>query len=185
VASGCLEADVDDEEKRAQMLGTLQKMTEEIHDNTILGDGTKAKHAKATRRVPLVRQRLTKQESRDLRRITGTRIIRPHRLKVPRNSPCPCGSGRKYKKCCGAPPAIKPKVQAVRTMPSAIVAPKGNRALGPDGMPLIVTPRDVDPMGHKDIVTAEDIEREFDAMVKRKVEESKDEPPGKIVVVSK
>ncbi|MGH2872053.1 MAG: SEC-C metal-binding domain-containing protein [Solirubrobacteraceae bacterium] len=21
--------------------------------------------------------------------------------KVPRNAPCPCGSGRKYKKCCG------------------------------------------------------------------------------------
>jgi uncharacterized protein YecA (UPF0149 family) len=24
--------------------------------------------------------------------------------KVGRNDPCPCGSGRKYKKCCGAPP---------------------------------------------------------------------------------
>ena len=21
--------------------------------------------------------------------------------KIPRNSPCPCGSGKKYKKCCG------------------------------------------------------------------------------------
>jgi uncharacterized protein YecA (UPF0149 family) len=21
--------------------------------------------------------------------------------KVPRNSPCPCGSGKKYRKCCG------------------------------------------------------------------------------------
>lgn len=25
----------------------------------------------------------------------------PPKRKVPRNSPCPCGSGRKYKKCCG------------------------------------------------------------------------------------
>jgi len=25
----------------------------------------------------------------------------PPRPKVPRNAPCPCGSGRKYKKCCG------------------------------------------------------------------------------------
>jgi len=26
------------------------------------------------------------------------------RLKTGRNSPCPCGSGRKYKKCCGKRP---------------------------------------------------------------------------------
>jgi uncharacterized protein YecA (UPF0149 family) len=26
----------------------------------------------------------------------------PERPKVGRNDPCPCGSGRKYKKCCGA-----------------------------------------------------------------------------------
>jgi len=26
--------------------------------------------------------------------------------KVGRNDPCPCGSGKKYKKCCGAPPTI-------------------------------------------------------------------------------
>ncbi|MBT4622773.1 MAG: SEC-C domain-containing protein, partial [Verrucomicrobia bacterium] len=24
-----------------------------------------------------------------------------HRLKVGRNDPCPCGSGKKHKKCCG------------------------------------------------------------------------------------
>ena len=24
------------------------------------------------------------------------------KLKIGRNSPCPCGSGRKFKKCCGA-----------------------------------------------------------------------------------
>jgi uncharacterized protein len=28
--------------------------------------------------------------------------IRP--TKVGRDAPCPCGSGRKHKKCCGAPP---------------------------------------------------------------------------------
>jgi uncharacterized protein YchJ len=29
--------------------------------------------------------------------------IRPTRAtKVGRNAPCPCGSGRKYKKCCGS-----------------------------------------------------------------------------------
>ena len=28
-------------------------------------------------------------------------VPRPPRYKVGRNAPCPCGSGRKYKKCCG------------------------------------------------------------------------------------
>jgi uncharacterized protein YecA (UPF0149 family) len=26
-----------------------------------------------------------------------------HAPKVGRNDPCPCGSGKKYKKCCGSP----------------------------------------------------------------------------------
>ncbi|MCX5810190.1 MAG: SEC-C metal-binding domain-containing protein [Proteobacteria bacterium] len=31
-----------------------------------------------------------------------TRKTEPiHSTKISRNSPCPCGSGRKYKKCCG------------------------------------------------------------------------------------
>ncbi|MDD4294788.1 MAG: preprotein translocase subunit SecA [Candidatus Omnitrophica bacterium] len=32
----------------------------------------------------------------------GKRIITVHDKKVGRNDPCPCGSGKKYKKCCGA-----------------------------------------------------------------------------------
>jgi hypothetical protein len=31
----------------------------------------------------------------------GAPIARP--IKIGRNEPCPCGSGKKYKKCCGAP----------------------------------------------------------------------------------
>jgi preprotein translocase subunit SecA len=27
--------------------------------------------------------------------------VRTAQLKVGRNAPCPCGSGRKYKRCCG------------------------------------------------------------------------------------
>ena len=30
----------------------------------------------------------------------------PSRKKPRRNDPCPCGSGKKYKKCCGQPPAV-------------------------------------------------------------------------------
>ncbi len=32
-------------------------------------------------------------------------VVRPQ-AKVGRNAPCPCGSGKKYKKCCGAPVAV-------------------------------------------------------------------------------
>ena len=28
------------------------------------------------------------------------------RFKVGRNEECPCGSGKKFKKCCGAPPTV-------------------------------------------------------------------------------
>ena len=31
--------------------------------------------------------------------------VRPHR-KIGRNEPCPCGSGRKYKRCCGSGPTL-------------------------------------------------------------------------------
>ena len=30
------------------------------------------------------------------------KTVRRQGAKVGRNAPCPCGSGKKYKKCCGA-----------------------------------------------------------------------------------
>jgi len=30
----------------------------------------------------------------------GVQTIRRQKAKVGRNDPCPCGSGKKYKKCC-------------------------------------------------------------------------------------
>ena len=35
-------------------------------------------------------------------KIVGPEPIRREEPKVGRNDPCPCGSGKKYKKCCGA-----------------------------------------------------------------------------------
>ena len=32
---------------------------------------------------------------------SGARQVRRERPKVSRNAPCPCGSGQKYKRCCG------------------------------------------------------------------------------------
>ncbi|WP_371740172.1 SEC-C metal-binding domain-containing protein [Bradyrhizobium sp. CCBAU 51765] len=34
-------------------------------------------------------------------RISAQRPSLPRGTKVGRNEPCPCGSGKKYKKCCG------------------------------------------------------------------------------------
>lgn len=113
-------------------------------------------------------------------KLTGTRIISRRPKSPPRNKPCPCGSGRKYKKCCGAPERLQPKVKAVRKMPSPIAVPRERRAPGPDGAPLIMTPRDMDPLGHKDIVTPGEVE----ALVKRglKDSEGRDKSDGIILV---
>ncbi len=35
-------------------------------------------------------------------RIEPVETIRSEKESVGRNDPCPCGSGRKYKKCCGS-----------------------------------------------------------------------------------
>ena len=32
----------------------------------------------------------------------GVKTVKRQKAKVGRNDPCPCGSGKKYKKCCGA-----------------------------------------------------------------------------------
>jgi SEC-C motif domain protein len=34
-------------------------------------------------------------------RVLGPKTVRLDKPKVGRNDPCPCGSGKKYKKCCG------------------------------------------------------------------------------------
>ena len=41
---------------------------------------------------------LNKHMDDRLKELPDERLVR--RVKVGRNSPCPCGSGRKFKKCC-------------------------------------------------------------------------------------
>lgn len=98
-------------------------------------------------------------------------IFHPHRAapKIGRNQPCTCGSGRKWKRCCGAPKNIQPQVKAVRAMPTQVINPP--KPLGPDGLPLIVTPGMMDPFHGKAIVTPEEIEA-----LKRRTEPPKEEP---------
>ena len=37
----------------------------------------------------------------ELNRLLNPPETRKHENKIGRNEPCPCGSGKKYKKCCG------------------------------------------------------------------------------------
>ena len=43
---------------------------------------------------------LASKRSRDENTQVGACIVKEK--KIGRNDPCPCGSGKKYKKCCGA-----------------------------------------------------------------------------------
>ena len=43
---------------------------------------------------------------------TGTSILTSRKMRVGRNDPCPCGSGQKYKKCCGAVITLAPETAA-------------------------------------------------------------------------
>ncbi len=163
----------------------MKKVSQEIHDNTII-DGEKVKTRKARKGAPRRKPSSLPQQIKAFpRKLMGTRIVSRRPKPPPRNKPCPCGSGRKYKKCCGAPERVRPKVQAVRTMPGQVIRPPQDRGLAPDGLPLVATPRDLDPMGDKDIVTAEDIEREHEALVKGTMKKAEGEPEGKIILATK
>lgn len=48
-------------------------------------------------------------------------------MKTGRNDPCPCGSGKKYKHCCGVPAAATPA--PLRPPPAKSAAPSGELAL--------------------------------------------------------
>ena len=36
----------------------------------------------------------------DLEKLLNPELLQAKSVKISRNSPCPCGSGKKYKKCC-------------------------------------------------------------------------------------
>ncbi|MDX9996312.1 MAG: SEC-C metal-binding domain-containing protein, partial [Rhodocyclaceae bacterium] len=46
-----------------------------------------------------------------------------------RNDPCPCGSGKKYKKCCGATGAVRIAAPATSTRPPPQITPQAAREL--------------------------------------------------------
>ena len=56
----------------------------------------------------LRRKEVAKQKSAELAAVGGEKakprpVVRRASERVGRNDPCPCGSGKKYKQCCGKP----------------------------------------------------------------------------------
>ena len=71
-----------------------------------------AKREKQQKLDNLAKKQLTKEEieageaaitkAKEERNKTPDKFLLHHGKEVGRNDPCPCGSGKKFKKCCGA-----------------------------------------------------------------------------------
>ncbi len=86
----------------------------------LLGAEDLAEEEKALTRWPKEREKLTKQIAASVAAIYRFWLLRRQAVhesmvaatvrrgepKVGRNDPCPCGSGKKFKKCCGAAPTL-------------------------------------------------------------------------------
>ena len=82
-----------------EMFQTLQQRIQEDVSHTILRTGTESiQQPVKSRRAPLGSRQPTSEMAK-----VGARQIQSKRTssKVGRNEPCPCGSGKKYKRCCG------------------------------------------------------------------------------------
>ena len=82
-----------------EMFQTLQQRIQEDVSHTILRTGTESiQQPVKSRRATLG----SRQPSSEMAKV-GARQIQSKRTssKVGRNEPCPCGSGKKYKRCCG------------------------------------------------------------------------------------
>ncbi len=78
--------------------GISKKQVKEIVDNS-LKDGSEA--------IELFKKRYKEMKTAGREALQGDKemnkeVAEPLQVKTKRNSPCPCGSGKKYKKCCGA-----------------------------------------------------------------------------------
>lgn len=62
------------------------------------------KDQESTESTPAVLGAIYQQRRRTLVVAVAQARLNPRRLKVGRNQPCPCGSGRKFKHCHLAPP---------------------------------------------------------------------------------
>jgi hypothetical protein len=76
-----------------------------IHNGVQLGDIAKANSRAFMKVMPKQKKTTTKKAVKPTKKEVSTKKPKKKvvlEAKVGRNDPCPCGSGKKYKKCCGA-----------------------------------------------------------------------------------
>ncbi len=105
--AGDWEALVEDEENFVLLTPILALANEEAMRELLAADkGGKARRVKLLVMIPLaVAGMYDYWRSRRRERGTGMTVDNPpfgRRRRVGRNEPCPCGSGKKFKKCCAA-----------------------------------------------------------------------------------
>ena len=91
------------QEYKKEGFDLFQQMIEQIKVDTI----EKLFRVQLARDEDLERMRARRQQRMVMGRGGGQQRRKPQTVKregkkVGRNEPCPCGSGKKYKKCCGA-----------------------------------------------------------------------------------
>lgn len=96
------------------------KASEALFPIRLLGSGGETEDENALTETPEQREKLAEAipaataaiyrfwlPRRTIPDAVAARAIDPERVpKTGRNDPCPCGSGKKFKKCCGAPPTV-------------------------------------------------------------------------------
>ena len=76
-------------------------MTTEQSDETVSGDFRERVEMKVATKNSSFLDFVKDADPEALERFMPTEPVRRSEPKVGRNDPCPCGSGKKYKKCCG------------------------------------------------------------------------------------
>jgi len=75
-----------------------------IHNGVQLGDAAKANSRAFIKVMPKQKKTPARKTAKPAQKETPKKKLRKKAVpeaKVGRNDPCPCGSGKKYKKCCG------------------------------------------------------------------------------------
>ncbi len=93
-------------EYKRESFEMYQEMHERIHGEVVRYAFQLEPMSEEERQAQLARQRAEAERMQRVAAGAGDRPSRPDTIvrsdkKIGRNDPCPCGSGRKYKKCCG------------------------------------------------------------------------------------
>ena len=90
-------------EYRLQGADMFDAMVDDIRDRTVRMILSVTIRTPEMKRVQLAKPLMEGFEGNEAKKPKKVSVIRHAEPSVGRNDLCPCGSGKKYKKCCGAP----------------------------------------------------------------------------------